>query len=82
MARSIICKLHGSFRWQPSDGSPGMVLGGTKEITIGRSPILIEYHSLFQRIACAGDLRLLERVPTQLNRGDSREAKDRRVYRH
>jgi hypothetical protein len=24
----------------------------------------------------------LEHVPPQLNRGDSREAKDRRVYRH
>ena len=26
--------------------------------------------------------RELEHVPPQLNRGDSREAKDRRVYRH
>jgi metal-dependent hydrolase (beta-lactamase superfamily II) len=28
------------------------------------------------------DYLVLEHVPPQLNRGDSREAKDRRVYRH
>ena len=31
------------------------------------------------RVSAEGEL---EHVPPQLNRGDSREAKDRRVYRH
>jgi hypothetical protein len=53
------CKLHGSFRWRPTDGTPGMVLGGGKEIAIGRSLLLTEYHGLFQNVLCAGDVRLL-----------------------
>jgi hypothetical protein len=53
------CKLHGSFQWHPTDGSPAMVVGGSKEIAVGRSPLLIEYHALFQNVLCAGDVRLL-----------------------
>ncbi len=51
-------KLHGSFLWRPEDGSPGMVLGGGKQIAIGRSPLLRAYHDLFNKILCAGDVRL------------------------
>jgi hypothetical protein len=51
-------KLHGSFLWRPEDGSPSMVLGGGKQITIGRSPLLTAYHSLFERVLCAGNVRL------------------------
>jgi hypothetical protein len=51
-------KLHGSFLWRQEDSSPGMVLGGGKQITIGRSPLLTAYHSLFERVLCAGDVRL------------------------
>jgi hypothetical protein len=51
-------KLHGSFLWRPEDGSPGMVLGGGKLIAIGRSPLLTTYHSLFEQVLCAGDVRL------------------------
>jgi hypothetical protein len=52
-------KLHGSFRWPLTDGSPGMVLGGGKEIAIGQSPLLSWYHQLFNQILCSGDVRLL-----------------------
>ena len=52
-------KLHGSFRWPLTDGSPGMVLGGGKEIAIGRSPLLSWYQQLFSQIICSGDVRLL-----------------------
>ena len=43
-------KLHGSFRWPLADGSPGMVLGGGKEIAVRRSPMLSWYHELFRKI--------------------------------
>lgn len=52
-------KLHGSSLWRPEDGSPGMVLGGGKQIAIGRSPLLTAYHSLFDQVLRAGDVRLL-----------------------
>jgi hypothetical protein len=51
-------KLHGSFLWRPEDGSPGMVLGGGKQIAIGRSQLLTAYHSLFEQVLCSGDVRL------------------------
>src|ERR1700730_9424060 len=52
-------KLHASFLWHPEDGSPGMVLGGGKEIKIGRSPLLTWYYQLFNQVLCSGDVRLL-----------------------
>jgi hypothetical protein len=52
-------KLHGSFLWRPDDRSPGMVLGGGKDIAIGQSPLLTAYLSLFDQVLCAGDVRLL-----------------------
>jgi hypothetical protein len=51
-------KLHGSFLWHPEDGSPGMVLGGSKLSAIGRSGLLTAYHILFDKVLCAGDVRL------------------------
>lgn len=50
--------------------------------------ILAEFPSAVEAVRCAIDVqeslrtRNLEHVPPQLNRGDSHEAKDRRVYRH
>ena len=52
------CKLHGSFQWRPTDGTPGMVLGGGKAIAIARSPLLTEYRELFKKVLCTGDVRL------------------------
>jgi hypothetical protein len=51
-------KLHGSFRWRPEDGSSAMVLGGGKELSIRRSPLLTWYHDLFEQVLCAGDVRI------------------------
>jgi hypothetical protein len=52
-------KLHGSARWQTTDGTTGMVIGGGKEISIQRSPLLTWYSSLFEQVLYSGDVRLL-----------------------
>ncbi len=52
-------KLHGSAQWKPEDGSSGMVLGGGKEISIGRSPLLTWCLGLLEKVLCSGDVRLL-----------------------
>jgi hypothetical protein len=52
-------KLHGSFLWRPDDGSPGMVLGGSKQMAIGRSPLLTAYQNVFGQVLNAGEVRLL-----------------------
>lgn len=52
-------KLHGSSRWRSTDGTSGMVLGGGKEISIRRSPLLTQYLQWFEQVICAGEVRLL-----------------------
>jgi hypothetical protein len=51
-------KLHGSFNWD--DGEDAMlVLGGGKEESIARFPLLQSYLDLFRQVLMTGNIRLL-----------------------
>ena len=51
-------KLHGSFNWD--DGENAMlVLGGGKQETIARFPLLKAYFDLFRQVLMTGNIRLL-----------------------
>lgn len=52
-------KLHGSSNWKDKDSNNLMVLGGNKESTIARFPVLEWYHARFQYCLSKPDTRLM-----------------------
>ena len=53
-------KLHGSYNWRTAEpGEDVMVLGGAKEISIARYPILSFYFDVFRSVCRMEGMRLL-----------------------
>jgi len=52
-------KLHGSINWRFSDGSPSIVIGRRKPLTIAKTPLLDWYHRVFESVICSGEVRLM-----------------------
>jgi len=53
-------KLHGSYNWRTGGPSEDvMVLGGAKEVSIARYPILSFYFDVFRSVCLAPGMRLL-----------------------
>jgi hypothetical protein len=53
-------KLHGSYNWRAQSPDEGvMVLGGAKEVSISKYPILSLYFDVFREICSTKDMRLL-----------------------
>ena len=52
-------KLHGSYGWLSSDGTPQMVLGKNKEEDIRKEPLLAWYIDLFKRAVCRDGVKIL-----------------------
>ena len=57
--KTAYIKLHGSYGWLSSDGSPSMIIGMTKEEDIKREPLLEEYLSYFEEILRQGNVKIL-----------------------
>ena len=54
-----LVKLHGSFNWRVSNGSPAMVIGDKKATQISNLPLLPHYHEAFTEVLHAGAMRLM-----------------------
>jgi len=54
-----LIKLHGSYNWRVSGGSPAMVIGDKKATQILNFPLLTHYHNAFLEVLQAGDMRLM-----------------------
>jgi hypothetical protein len=53
-------KLHGSYNWRTKAADEGvMVLGGGKDVSIAKYPILSFYFDVFREICATKDMRLL-----------------------
>lgn len=54
-----LIKLHGSVNWRSSSGSPSLVMGRRKALSISRSPLLAWYHRLFESVISVGNVHLM-----------------------
>lgn len=54
-----LVKLHGSYNWRVSGGSPAMVIGDKKATQISNLPLLPHYHKAFTEVLQAGAMRLM-----------------------
>lgn len=54
-----LIKLHGSINWRTTDGSPAIVIGRRKPLTIAKAPLIEWYHRVFERVLASGDVRLM-----------------------
>jgi hypothetical protein len=56
--RLNVVKLHGSFNWKDSEDHRLLVIGGKKDESIQKSPLLQSYRDLFREVLNAGEVRL------------------------